>query len=148
MIRVGSLCPSGVAPLESLWEGAKILVADWINHLAMLVIDGPNQPIRSTKRMTWWQSRSFREGILSNSAQTCSIAARISITSAEAAMLFRLKSRSSLRHTWTRRKTNADWPLVWRSAPNDLRRVTPVWTVSGTSRSWRGQAHEASGLPD
>ena len=52
MIRVGSAFPSGIVPLESLWEGAKILVADWINHLPMLVIDGPNQPIRSTKRMT------------------------------------------------------------------------------------------------
>ena len=46
MIRVGSAFPSGIVSLESLWEGAKILVADWINHLPMLVIDGPNQPIR------------------------------------------------------------------------------------------------------
>ena len=52
MIRVGSAFPSGIVLLESLWEGAKIPVADWINHLPMLVIDGPNQPIRSTKRMT------------------------------------------------------------------------------------------------
>ena len=44
MIRFGSAFPSGIVPLESLWEGAKILVADWINHLPMLVIDGPNQP--------------------------------------------------------------------------------------------------------
>ena len=42
MIRIGSAFPSGIALLESLWEGAKILVADWINHLPMLVIDGPN----------------------------------------------------------------------------------------------------------
>ena len=55
-------------------------------------------------------------------------------------MLFRLKSRSSLRHTWTRLKTNADWLLVWRSAPNYLRRVMPVWTVSGISWSSRDQA--------
>ena len=52
MIRVGSAFPSGIVPLESLWEGAKILLADWINVLPMLVIDGPNQPIRSTKCMT------------------------------------------------------------------------------------------------
>ena len=50
MIHVGSAFPSGIVPLDNLWEGAKILVADWINHLPMLVIDGPNQPIRSTKR--------------------------------------------------------------------------------------------------
>ena len=52
MISVCSAFPSGIVPLESLWEGAKLLVADWINHLPMLVIDGPNQTIRSAKRMT------------------------------------------------------------------------------------------------
>uniref|UniRef100_A0A3Q2QCM1 Si:dkey-103g5.3 n=1 Tax=Fundulus heteroclitus TaxID=8078 RepID=A0A3Q2QCM1_FUNHE len=56
---------------------------------------------------------SLSKEILCNSDKTCSIAALPLVSSAEAAMFFRLNCRSSLRHTSTRLKANADWTFVW-----------------------------------
>ena len=169
MIRIGSAFTSGIVPLESLWEGAKntgcwldkpsAYVGDWrakstnqineaydvitecrgklVNYMSvqdLCRLCNANLRLKASSAAFY---SSFREGILSNSAKTCSIAARISITSAEAAML---KSRPSLRHTLTRLKTNADWPIIWWLAPNYFCRAMPVWTVSGISWSSRDQA--------
>ena len=170
-----------IVPLESLWEGAKILVADWINHLPYVgdwrakstnqinevydVITEASRQAHQVKQHVGTGSlpkasfpprkassaafcSSFREGILSNSAKTCSIAAaHLDHIRGSRHVVLDWRVAPHCVHTLTRLKTNADWPIVWRSAPNYFCRAMPVWTVSGISWSSRDQAGLTRLLP-